>query len=281
MLTIIPRLLRQPTAFFESVRKGEAVGQKLISLAVSVILFLSTYGFVMGLPQSLWQALSSAAKMPILFIGTVLFCLPAFYFFSLVLQTPLNLLQVATVVLTGVGVTAFLLLGLSPITLFFVLTSKSQPFFQLLAVLFVGLSGCIGIYFLWRGMMIVDPAQTETNRALRHGLLGVWFALYGFVGTQLTWRLSPFIGDPASPFVLLQPSRDNFYMDVMLAAERVSGVPNVTTVVFNLGAVWIGALCLLPLGWLVYSIGIAAGRHAGRPARANAPEANVAHSQSV
>lgn len=272
-LAIIPRFLRQPTAFFEGVRQGEAVGHKLLSLTLSIILFLATYGFVIGLPHSLWQALSAAVKMPILFMGTVLFCLPAFYFFSLVLQTPLNLLQVATVVLAGVGVTAFLLLGLSPITLFFVLTSKSQPFFQLLAVIFVGISGCIGIYFLWRGMMIVDPAQNETNRALRHGLLGVWFALYGFVGTQLTWRLSPFIGDPALPFVLLQPSRDNFYMDVVLAAERVAGLQSTSVSVFNLSAVWIGALCLLPLGWLVYSVGIAAGRQ--KPARAKAPVSEV------
>ncbi len=270
MLTIIPRFLRQPTAFFESVRKGEAVGLKLLSLAVSAIVFLATYGFVMGLPHSLWQALSSAAKMPILFVATVLFCLPAFYFFSLVLQTPLNLLQVATVVLVGVGVTAFLLLGLSPITLFFVLTSKSQPFFQLLAVAFVGVSGCVGIYFLWRGMMIVDAAQNETNRTLRHGLLGAWFALYGFVGTQMTWRLSPFIGDPASPFALLQPSRDNFYMDVLIAFERTSGLSSGT---LNVGAVWIGMLCLLPLGWLVYSVGIAAGRL--KPGRVKAPVSEV------
>ena len=80
---------------------------------------------------------------------------------------------------------------------------------------------------------------------------------------------SPFIGDPALPFVLVQPSRDNFYIDVMLAAERVSGVSSVSTLVFNLGAVWIGALCLLPLGWLVYSVGIAAGRQ--KPARTNTP----------
>lgn len=273
MLTIIPRFLRQPIAFFESLRQGEAVGQKLLALTLSAVLFLATYGFVMGLPHSLWQALSSAAKMPILFIGTILFCLPAFYFFSLVLQTPLNLLQVAAVVMAGVGVTAFLLLGLSPITLFFVLTSKSQPFFQLLAVLFVGLSGVIGVYFLWRGMMIVDSPADEGQRALRHGLLGVWFALYGFVGTQLTWRLSPFIGDPALPFVVIQPSRDNFYMDVVLAAERVSGVQNVATVVFNLGAVWIGVLCLLPLGWLVYSVGLTAGRQ--KPAPAKTPTAEV------
>jgi len=57
------------------------------------------------------------------------------------------MIQVLTVVLTGIAVTAFLLLGLAPITLFFVLTSSNYPFFQVLAVLFVGISALIGSIF--------------------------------------------------------------------------------------------------------------------------------------
>lgn len=85
--TIVPGFLRNPAAFFESVSRGEEIGAKARALALSAIAFLAAYGFVTGLSHSLWQALSSAVKMPTLFIATIFFCLPAFYFFSLVLGT--------------------------------------------------------------------------------------------------------------------------------------------------------------------------------------------------
>ncbi len=225
ILTVIPRFLRDPQVFFQSVRQNEEVKSKVLSLALSSILFLAIYGFSMGLSHGFEQALASAAKMPLILIVTVAFCLPALYFFSLaVLSTPLNLLQIAAVVLAGVGVTAFLLLGLSPVMLFFVLTSESYAFFQILTVIFVALSGCIGLYFLWRGMLQVEPRQSDSPRGLSRSVLIIWIMLYVFVSTQMTWRLSPLVGDPAQPFVLLQPSRDNFYIDVLHAFEHALGI---------------------------------------------------------
>jgi hypothetical protein len=172
------------------------------------------------------QAVSSAIKIPILFLSTMAFCLPALYFFSLaLLGTPLRMIQVLTVVLTGIAVTAFLLLGLAPITFFFVLTSSNYPFFQVLAVLFVGISALIGVYFLWRGMTLVESTRQDSIRHVGRRILGLWMVLYGFVGTQMTWRLSPFIGKPEDPFYILKPSRDNFYVAVLRAVQQTLNIP--------------------------------------------------------
>lgn len=260
-LTVVPRFLRDPARFFEDVRRGEQVETTSRSLAVSSVLFLAAFGFVLGLSHSFWQALSSAVKMPMLFLATIIFCLPGFYFFSLVLGTPLKMAQVAAVVLAGIGVTAFLLLGLAPVMLFFVLTSTSYPFFQLLAVAFVAISGCIGAYFLWRGMMLTDADAGRKSGNLRRALLGTWFMLYGFVGSQMAWRLSPLVGDPALPFLLLRPSRDNFYMDVIHALERALGAQASASSAQLLPAlVVIGGACIVPILLLAFGAGIAAGR---------------------
>jgi hypothetical protein len=225
ILTIVPRFLRDPQAFFESVQRGEEIRSKVVSLAASSVLFLIIYGFATGLGHSFWQALSSAVKMPLLFVATMAFCLPALYFFSLaLLRTQLGMLQVTAVVFAGIGVTAFLLLGLAPVTFFFVLTSGSYAFFQLLAVAFVAISGCIGLYFLWRGMTHVDLSGEYAPGLFGRMLLGVWIILYAFVGSQMTWRLSPLVGNPEIPFVVLKPSRDNFYVDVIHALERALGI---------------------------------------------------------
>jgi hypothetical protein len=163
--------------------------------------------------------------MPMLFLATMLFCLPALYFFSLaVLGTRLTFWQAVTVVLGGIGVTSFLLLGLAPVTLFFVLTSSDQSFFQLLAVAFVAISGYIGLYFLWGGMALVDDTRTGAVKRLANWILRAWTLLYGFVGSQMAWRLSPFIGEAGQPAEWIQPSRDNFYVDVIRAVQHVIGV---------------------------------------------------------
>jgi len=69
--------------------------------------------------------------------------------------------------------------------------------------------------------------------------------LYGFVGTQMTWRLSPFIGKPEDPFYVLKPSRDNFYVAVLRAVQQTLNLPAVD---INLDTPFMMAgLCLVGL----------------------------------
>ena len=162
LFTIMPEFLRDPDGFFQSIQRNEKVNARALTLALVSLFSFMIYGFMVGLAKEPLQAVSSAVKVPILFLSTMAFCLPALYFFSLtLLGTPLRFMQVLTVVLSGISVTAFLLLGLAPITLFFVLTSTNYEFFQLLAVAFVGLSASLGVYFLWRGMTLVETARSD------------------------------------------------------------------------------------------------------------------------
>lgn len=228
VLTIMPDFLRDPDAFFSDIRDDRQIGAKAATLALDAFLFLLAYGFTVGLAKSPLQAVSSAIKMPILFLATMGFCLPALYFFSLaLLGTPLRMIQVLTIILAGIAVTAFLLLGLAPITLFFVMTSSNYPFFQLLAVVFVGLSALIGVYFLWRGMTFIQTTREGALKSLGKRILGLWMILFGFVGTQMTWRLSPFIGKPEDPFYVLKPARDNFYVQAINAFQQAFNLPSI------------------------------------------------------
>ncbi len=253
ILTIIPDFLQDPQAFYESVQRNEDLKAKVYALFVSNVLFLFIYGFVTGLSHSWLQALSSAIKMPLLFLITLAFTLPALYFFALaLLGINFSIMQAAVVVLSGVGVTAFLLLGLAPVTLFFVFTSSNYPFFQLLAVIFVAISGITGLYYLLRGFTSVDGDAELTMGGVGRSLLGAWVFLYGFVGAQMTWRLSPLVGNPESPFAILRPSRDNFFVDVINAVEQALGMtrggisrfPDYGTVLFCGGIVMIMSLVI-------------------------------------
>jgi hypothetical protein len=171
-----------------------------------------------------------------------------------------------TIVLAGMGVTSFLLLGLAPITLFFVLTSENYPFFQLLAVAFTGVSAWIGVYFLWRGMTLMDTARDNSTRTIGKRILMLWILLYAFVGTQMTWRLSPFLGKPEDPFYLVKPSRDNFYMDVIKAIQQALQISSAS--VDWLMPVLTAGFCLISLGGLAYLAGTVIGSGARRKASA-------------
>jgi hypothetical protein len=255
MFSIIPRFLRDPDGFFRSVQLGEEIRSKISGLALSSAVFLAAYGFVIGLSHSLQQALSSAVKMPLLFLATIAFTLPALYFFSLALMgTSLRMTQVMVVLLTGVGVTAFLLLGLTPVTFFFVLTSRNYAFFQVLAVVFVGISGIIGLYYLWHGMILTNLTSEGRPGWGRVLLLG-WIFLYAFVSSQMTWRLSPLIGDPSQPFVLIQPSRDNFFIDAINAFQKAIGAPGGSDSFLNAAAL----ACVVPVGLTLLIVGVAIG----------------------
>jgi hypothetical protein len=253
--TLVPRLLRDPAAYFEGVRRSKNLQSSINWLLVSSIVCLSIYGFVMGLAHSPWQALSSAVKMPMLFIGAGLLCLPALYFSALMVGTPLRLAQITAVVLAGVSVMAVSLLGLTPVILMFVLTSRSYGFFQLLIVASVALSGCAGFFYLWRGVLWVNLFGGRVQSGVQQVLMGIWLALYAFVGSQMAWRLSPFVGDPETPFVFVQPSRGNLYVDVTHALERTLGLHGV---MWDTPPVWIGGACLIPLIVLIVGTGLVA-----------------------
>jgi hypothetical protein len=254
IFNIMPNFLRDPDAFFREIQEGKEVREKSQRLALVSTLCFMAYGLMVGLSKSPLQALSSGIKMPILFLVSMAFCIPALYFFSLaLLATPLKMMQVLAVVLSAMGVTSFLLLGLAPITLFFVLTSSNYPFFQLMAVAFTGLSALIGVYFLWRGMTLVDAARDNASRQLGRRILSLWILLYAFVGTQMTWRLSPFIGKPEDPFFLVKPSRDNFYVDVIHAIQNALQLPALNTDWFM--PFLTAGLCLVAIGGMVSIIG--------------------------
>lgn len=252
-LNSVLHLLRDPDTFFACLRRGKSAHYLSSWLAIASVVCLSIFGLVIGMAHSPWQAFSSAIKMPVLVMGAGLLCLPALYLFALALGTRLCMTQVAAVVLAGLSVTALLLLGLSPIVFVFVLTSRSYPFLQLLIVGSVAISGCIGLYYLWRGMECLNLFE-RASAGLRHGVMSAWFVLFAFVGSQMAWRLSPFAGDPSQPFVWLQPSHDNLYVDVLHALENASGF---NLPMWDIQPMWLGILCLAPVALLIVGAGLA------------------------
>ncbi|MDH7485366.1 MAG: actin-binding WH2 domain-containing protein [Anaerolineae bacterium] len=224
-LAVIETILRNRYHFFGEIREGIGLQEKMRAMLISSVAFLALYGAVMGSTHSLWQALSSAVKLPLLFLATLIVCSPTLYFFNVLFGSNQSLTQNVSLILTAITVTAVLLLSFAPITLFFLLTTSHYQFFKLLNVGVSAIAGSMGVTFLGQGMRVVSAAgknKDEGDRA-RRWVLRLWVLIYAFVGSQMAWTLRPFIGAPAMKFELFRQLGGNFYANVFASIGEILG----------------------------------------------------------
>jgi hypothetical protein len=221
-LAIIERILRNRYAFFSEIRDGVELGAKMRAMLLSSVAFFALYGAVMGSSHSLWQALSSAVKLPILFLATLFVCAPTLYFFNILYGSNQSLTQNVALILTALTVTAVLLLSFAPITVFFLLTTSQYQFFKLLNVAIFAVSGIMGVTFLAQGMQIVS-ADDNRGASARRWVLLLWILVYAFVGSQMAWTIRPFIGAPSMDFELFRQLGGNFYSNVLASIGEALG----------------------------------------------------------
>ena len=221
-LAVIETILRNRYHFFAEIRDGIRLSEKMRAMLISSVMFLALYGAVLGSTHSLWQALSSAVKLPILFLATLVVCSPTLYFFNVLFGSNQSLTQNVALILTAITVTSVLLLSFTPIILFFLLTTSGYQFFKLLNVGICAASGSMGVLFLSQGMRIVAAGGKEGASARGH-VVRLWILLYAFVGSQMAWTLRPFIGAPSMKFELFRQLGGNFYSNLFASIGELLG----------------------------------------------------------
>jgi len=221
-LAVIETILRNRYHFFIEIREGVGLPEKMRAMFISSIAFLALYGAVMGSTHSLWQALSSAVKLPVLFLATLLVCAPTLYFFNVLFGSNQSLTQNTALILTAITVTAVLLLSFAPITMFFLLTTSQYQFFKLLNVAVFAASAIMGVVFLSQGMRVVSDSNPGGGGA-RRAVLYLWILVYAFVGSQMAWTLRPFIGAPSMGFELFRQLGGNFYTNIFASIGEILG----------------------------------------------------------
>lgn len=170
-LLVIERILRDRQSIWQQIIEerelGGLTGQMLASSAIA----LAGYGAVLGSFHGVLMALTSAVKLPLLFLITLAICLPTLYLFNLVFGARLSVRQALAMVLVAITVTAMLAVAFAPISLFFLITAPDYGFFKLLNVAILTLSAVVGLRFLTSGMQVLNengllsPAPTAPQTA--------------------------------------------------------------------------------------------------------------------
>ena len=220
---VLIRLLRDRKLFLDEVRSETKLNRKISSLLLASSCFFAIYGGIVGAYGGGLQIISSAIKLPALYLLTLLICVPTLYFFDILFGSKLNFKQYVTMALTSVSVISVLLFSFAPVVLFFLISIRDYNFFLLLNVLVMSLTGCIGVRLFYKGMVdMAGPNGFETK--LRLKLLQSWVVLYGLVGSQLGWTLRPFVGADQRLFELFRPEIEgNFYSQVFRSIRTLMG----------------------------------------------------------
>ena len=181
---------------------------------------MALYGALMGAFGGSGQALSSAIKLPLLFLGTAAICFPTLYVLSQFAGAKVSAGQYLILVVGAIAVAGLILVAFLPVAAFFLLTSSNYPFFKLLNVSILAFSAILGVRFLYTSALSLS-SEEKSGATIRRRILGFWVVLFAFVGSQLGWTLRPFFGSPGMPFELVREVGGNFYSDVAKSIKEV------------------------------------------------------------
>lgn len=213
-------ILSDRERFYAEVAGGKRLGSLLAHALWTLVGLCALYGAAAGAYAGPLQAASSAIKLPVLFLGTLAICFPGFFVIQVLVGSRLKLIQVLTLVLGALSLSAILLAAVVPITAFFLLTGANYYFLTLLHVVLVLSAGLVGMAALHEGLAFacekrgVYPRQAMT-------IMRVWAVLFAFVGIQMAWNLQPFVGDRGKPFELFRHNEGNFYTAVIYSLQRL------------------------------------------------------------
>lgn len=185
-LLVIERILRDRQGIWQQVVEDRDLTKLTAQMLGSSMVALAVYGAVLGSFHSFLMALTSAVKLPLLFLVTLAICLPTLYLFNLVFGARLSVRQSLSLVMVALTVTAMLALAFAPISLFFLITAPDYGFFKLLNVAILGLSALVGLRFLTGGMRVLND----------HGLLS----------PAKEAEAQPALAVPAQPVIPAQPA---------------------------------------------------------------------------
>jgi hypothetical protein len=122
-------------------------------ISLVLILLGMTYGLCMAIfalvtSDNRMQLLSSAVKVPGLFMLTLVVTLPSLYVFTALVNARLSIMALVRLFVAAIGVNIAVLASLGPIVAFFSLNTISYNFMVLLNVVVFAVSGVLGLAFL-------------------------------------------------------------------------------------------------------------------------------------
>jgi hypothetical protein len=221
-------VLHHPARLIESMRQGLELGKMSLIFLVISLGMAAIYGAVMGATNllqgspmtagdKLLMVVSSAIKVPVLLVVSLIIVVLPVYVLNTFVGPRLSFSQVSTVAMASTAVMSIVLASTATVAVFFSITLQSYHFIKSLHVLFFVYAGLVGVRFFQKSIRAVTPV---TLRQRLGGLFTLALVLYAIVGMQLSWVLRPFVGDPDMKYQVFRPRSGSFYTSVPESLRR-------------------------------------------------------------
>ncbi len=198
-----------------------------------ILLGAGTFGAAIGAWRGPEQAVYTALKFPLVILLTSLGNALLNGMLAPLLGLNLGFRQSLLVIFMSFTIAAAILGSFSPLLLFIVWNtpppnlsahsvSLGYDFMQLATVGFIAFAGVVA------NVRLVPLLQTlGGSRAIAYKVLLAWLAGNLFLGSQISWILRPFIGNPRTPieFLSQHPWEGSFYESVFHALQHLLTQP--------------------------------------------------------
>lgn len=150
-----------------------------------------------------------AAKVPLLFLATLVLAVPSFYVLNLLAGVGDHFRRVWQALVDFQLAVSLQLAALVPITIFMNLTNGDYRVAQAWSTLLFA-----GATWNARRVLARTYAPLIEDKPIHRVLLRVWFVLYAFVGIQMGWDLRPFVGSPDMAVQFFRDDIGNAYLAI-------------------------------------------------------------------
>lgn len=182
----LENLLKAPGALIWRINKDRDLPVLSVQLLFWGLVFHAVYGFAMALFGSSQIALMTAWKAPLIALCSLLLCIPSLYVFSCVAGMAISIRQAVALASTAVAMTGLLLLGLTPVTWLFSVSTNNLPFVVLINITAWSIAVIFAMKF-FNALTLYGGLEKTTG-------LRWWLFVYIIVSLQMATVMRPLLG---------------------------------------------------------------------------------------
>jgi hypothetical protein len=211
---LLGRILRSPGEVARACRDENDVRAMAANALVAIVVGSVLFGLAVGSWHGPQQALSAGMKMPIVTVGTLAVCAPAFYAISAVFGRAWSARTVLSLMLVAGARFALVLLAATPVLWLAINLGATYDAAKLTAAVAYALAGLTALTLMLRGLGD-GPGKKAT--------LALFVGVFLVVGGQAAWVLRPYLGTPGQDAVVLftREREGGMAYQVWKSADRV------------------------------------------------------------
>ena len=209
---LITYLLQNKSEVIKHALQAKLPKDVVHALLLMSALSFAVFGFMIGSSHSAIQGAFSMVKLPFLFYATGLICFPTLYIFLALLGITTSIKGIAQFSLLAIFIMSIILISFAPVSLFFLVVGTHYQIYKLLNVGMMAIAGCSGVYLFHKYILHgVDMSQHPGNTRRVNFFIRCWLLMFGLIGANLGFTLSPIFGDPNEPLIFFTSADQNFF----------------------------------------------------------------------